>query len=108
MVYLQEQRGRMSLMSGIARNVKFSRQKKAFSSRSMNNIHFFHSLPCNCEQAGMEPVFFCSRNRTLPCKRQTKKTTFTTRKPPNQYSMSRGSFCWLPVVGSIVFPVTLR
>jgi hypothetical protein len=97
----------MSLMSGIARNVKSLKLKKAFSSPSMINIHFFHTLPCNCEQAGMEPVFFWSRNRTLPCKRQTKKTTFTTWKPPNQYSMSRGSFCWLRVVGSIEFPVTL-
>lgn len=107
MAFPRARHGIRFLTPGDVRNAKFSRQKKAFSSPSMNNIHFFHSLPCNCEQAGMEPVFFCSRNRTLPCKRQTKKTTFTTWKPPNQYSMSRGSFCWLRVVGSIEFPVTL-
>jgi len=39
-VYHLEQRGKMSLTPGIARNVKSSKQKKVFSSRLTNNFFY--------------------------------------------------------------------
>jgi len=43
----QVRHGTIFLIPGDVRNAKFSRQKKAFSSPLMNNIHFFDSSTGN-------------------------------------------------------------